>query len=80
MAQRILAVAAASGVPVRRDGDLVQVLGKLDVGETIPVEVYAVVAEILSCLYRLNGGQSAGIGQASAHAGGQSSGNSGAGR
>jgi len=78
MAQRILAVAAASGVPVRRDGDLVQVLGKLDVGETIPVEVYAVVAEILSCLYRLNGEQ--GVGQASAHAGGQSSGSSGAGR
>ena len=39
VAQRILAIAAECGVPVREDPDLVQLLSFTEVGEEIPVEV-----------------------------------------
>ena len=43
------------GIPVREDEDLVELLSGLDLGEEIPAELYEVVAEVLSYLYRLNG-------------------------
>ena len=54
IAERILAVAEASGVPVRTDPDLVELLKAVGIGETIPVEAFVAVAQILSHLYRLN--------------------------
>ncbi|RME35225.1 MAG: flagellar biosynthesis protein FlhB, partial [Deltaproteobacteria bacterium] len=36
-------------------GDLVEILAALPTGEEIPPELYQVVAELLACLYRLNG-------------------------
>ncbi len=53
-AQRILELAHEHGIPVRQDQDLVTLLAALDVGEEIPTELYEVVAEVLSYLYRLN--------------------------
>ena len=41
-------------MPVRRDGELAQVLAALDVGQAIPTVAFAAVAEILSYLYRLD--------------------------
>ena len=55
LAQRIIETAAAAGVEVRRDADLVEVLRRIEVGEQIPPEAFAAVAEILAYLYRLNG-------------------------
>ena len=54
MAEQILALARKHGVEVREDKDLVTLLSTLEIGEVIPVEAYAAVAEILSYLYRTN--------------------------
>lgn len=60
VADRIVAVAMAEGVPVRSDADLVQVLSGIEIGQHIPLEAFAAVAEILAYLYRLNGTHSPG--------------------
>jgi flagellar biosynthesis protein len=54
VAARILAAAALAGVPVRRDRDLVQLLAAVDLGDEIPLEAYAAVAEVIAFLWRLN--------------------------
>lgn len=54
VARRILALAEKHDIPVRQDGDLVELLSVCDLGEEIPVELYAAVAELLAYLYRLN--------------------------
>ena len=55
VAEQILEIAFAKGIPVREDADLAQILSKLDVDSVIPVDALSAVAEILSYLYRLNG-------------------------
>lgn len=52
IADRILEKAKESGVPVQEDASLVEVLSKLDVDQEIPPELYTLVAEILSFVYR----------------------------
>lgn len=55
VAEAILSVAFASGVKVRQDADLVEILNFVEVGDEIPVEALVAVAEILSYVYRANG-------------------------
>ena len=55
VADRILALAEESGVPVRRDPALVEALSTLDIGREIPEELYIAVAEVLTCAYKLDG-------------------------
>lgn len=55
VAARILELAEASGVPVRRDPALVQALSTLELGREIPEELYLAVAEVLAWAYRLDG-------------------------
>ena len=52
LADEILQKALESGVPVQEDRSLVEVLSKLDLDQQIPAELYDLVAEILSFLYR----------------------------
>ena len=62
MAERIIALAALNGVPVREDPDLMAMLEAIEVGAEIPPEAFAAVAEILVYLFRANatlGGQAA---------------------
>ena len=54
IADRIVAIAREHNVPVREDPDLVQLLAKLDLGETIPGELFPVIAEVFAFVYRLN--------------------------
>lgn len=54
IAERILETAAAAGVPIREDGDLLELLSMVELGEEIPVEVYATVAQLVSFLWSLN--------------------------
>jgi len=54
VAARILAAAEEAGVPVRRDRDLAQLLAAVDLGDEIPAEAYAAVAEVIAFLWRLN--------------------------
>jgi len=52
VAEKIIETARKHGIPVQEDASLVEVLGKLDVGEAIPPELYQLVAELLSFVYR----------------------------
>ena len=54
VAEKIIALARESGVPMREDADLVQVLAQLDLNREIPPTLYRVVAELLAFVYRLN--------------------------
>jgi flagellar biosynthesis protein len=54
IAEKIIALARAKGVPMRQDADLVQVLSQLDLRQEIPPSLYHVVAELLAFVYRLN--------------------------
>ncbi|MCF0127494.1 MAG: EscU/YscU/HrcU family type III secretion system export apparatus switch protein [Pseudobutyrivibrio sp.] len=47
VAERIIEEAKAHDVPLHRDDDLADTLSKLNIGDTIPPELYEVVAEIL---------------------------------
>ncbi|MFF2088987.1 EscU/YscU/HrcU family type III secretion system export apparatus switch protein [Paenibacillus sp. NPDC058174] len=52
VADQILDAAQENGVPVQEDASLVEVLSKLDIDQSIPPELYTLVAEILSFVYR----------------------------
>jgi flagellar biosynthesis protein len=54
IAERIVAAARESGVPVRSDPALAQALGALDLGEEVPEAMYVAVAEALAWAYRLD--------------------------
>lgn len=55
IAEKIIEIARAAGVPVQEDKDLVEVLSRLNIDEEIPPEVYVVVAELLAFVYAMNG-------------------------
>ena len=59
IAQRIIEIAKASGIPVRKDADLAQLLSVINLEEEIPLEAFAAVAEILAFIYRTNRDESA---------------------
>lgn len=52
LAERILETAREHGIPVQEDAALVEVLSKLDLDQQIPAELYDLVAEILTFIYR----------------------------
>jgi flagellar biosynthesis protein len=52
IAEAIMNKAAENGVPIQQDSSLVEVLSKLDIDQEIPPELYTLVAEILSFVYR----------------------------
>ncbi len=54
LAEKIIELAKQSGVPIREEKDLVEILSKLDLYEEIPPETYVIVAEILTWVYELN--------------------------
>jgi flagellar biosynthesis protein len=47
VAEKIIALAAEHGIPVKEDPVLVKALEQLELGDQIPPELYRVVAEIL---------------------------------
>jgi flagellar biosynthesis protein len=51
-AQKILEKAQEHGIPIQEDQSLVEVLSQLDLDQQIPAELYQLVAEILSFIYR----------------------------
>ncbi len=54
IAKRILELAEENSIPVERDDSLVEVLSKIEVGATIPIECYKAVAEIFAFLFRMD--------------------------
>ena len=55
MAEKILEMAFASGVRVREDADLAELLSVVQLDSEIPTEALVAVAEILAYIYRANG-------------------------
>ncbi|MBI1363365.1 MAG: FhlB domain-containing protein [Proteobacteria bacterium] len=54
LAEKIIEVAQEHGIHIHEDADLVEVLEKVEVEQEIPLEVYSVVAEIFSYIYKVN--------------------------
>lgn len=54
VAEQILEIAFANGVPVREDPDLIELLAAVEIDSEIPIDAIAAVAEILSYIYRTN--------------------------
>ena len=54
VAENIISLALAHGVPVKDDPDLVEVLASLDISQEIPAEIYVAVAELLAFVYGAN--------------------------
>lgn len=52
IADEIIKRAKEHGVPLQEDPSLVEVLSKLDLNQEIPPELYQLVAEVLSFIYR----------------------------
>lgn len=55
LAEKILEVAKKENVPVHRDDAVARTLSKLELGDTIPPELYEVVAQILIYVDRVDG-------------------------
>ena len=58
-AEEIVRVAREHDVPLHQDAGLVEALAKLEVGQTLPRELYAVVAEVLAFVYAVDAQASA---------------------
>lgn len=54
VAERILALAAAHGIPLHEDGDLLRLLMVLDLDVEVPPHMYRALAEVLAHIYRVN--------------------------
>ncbi|TAM86685.1 FhlB domain-containing protein [bacterium] len=55
VAEEIVKAAREHDIPLYEDGALVEALARLDAGELIPRELFAVVAEVLVFVYRTDG-------------------------
>lgn len=55
IADQILELAFESGIKVREDGPLAEMLAAIELDSPIPHEAFSAVAEILSYVYRANG-------------------------
>lgn len=56
-AEFIIAVAEEYNVPVYKDAPLAKALGQLEVGDSVPPELYEAVAEVLAFVYSLDQNQ-----------------------
>ncbi|MBH0155865.1 MULTISPECIES: EscU/YscU/HrcU family type III secretion system export apparatus switch protein [Fictibacillus] len=53
-AERILRSAENHDIPIQEDPSLVHLLSKLEIDESIPEELYEVVAELFAFIYKLD--------------------------
>ncbi|MEW9501321.1 EscU/YscU/HrcU family type III secretion system export apparatus switch protein [Jeotgalibacillus marinus] len=54
IAESILAKAHEHNIPIQEDPNLVELLGQLDINESIPAELFQAVAEVFAFVYRLD--------------------------
>ncbi len=54
IAENILERAQEHNIPVQEDPSLLELLGQLNVNETIPEELYQAVSEVFAYIYRLD--------------------------
>ena len=53
IAEEIISIAKNNGIPIQDDPVLTAALMEIDINKTIPPELYRVVAEVLSYIYRI---------------------------
>jgi len=53
IARKIIEKAKEYGIPIREDPVLALALATININETIPVELYSVVAEVFAYIYRI---------------------------
>ncbi|MCG8635333.1 MAG: EscU/YscU/HrcU family type III secretion system export apparatus switch protein [Desulfobacterales bacterium] len=58
VAENIIELAKAHGIPIKDDPDLVEVLASLELDQEIPAEIYVAVAELLAFVYSANSNRS----------------------
>jgi flagellar biosynthesis protein len=54
IAEQIITIAKQNGIPIKDDPVLTAALMQIDINNTIPPELYRVVAEVLSYIYRIH--------------------------
>ena len=54
VAEEIVRVAKEHGIPLHEDAELVNALARLNLSDCIPHELYAVVAEVLAYVFRVD--------------------------
>mgnify|MGYP006284621875 FL=1 len=54
LADRIIALAQSQHIPIHQDPYLAEALSKVQLTETIPPDLYVLVAEILAFVYRIH--------------------------
>ncbi|GLH63269.1 EscU/YscU/HrcU family type III secretion system export apparatus switch protein [Parageobacillus sp. G301] len=54
VAEAIIDAAKQHGIPIQEDPSLVQLLSELEISETIPEDLYYLVAELFAFIYRLD--------------------------
>ncbi|MCR2820735.1 EscU/YscU/HrcU family type III secretion system export apparatus switch protein [Lederbergia panacisoli] len=54
IADNIMAKGKEHNIPVQQDSTLVELLGQLNINETIPEDLYNAVAEIFAFIYKLD--------------------------
>ena len=59
-ADEIVRIAKEHGIPLYEDAGLVEALSRLDCSAVIPRELYAMVAEVLAYVYRVDAQRKAG--------------------
>lgn len=53
-AQSIIEIAKEHNIPLHQDADLVKILSALEINAYIPIEVYDIVAKIITYIYAQN--------------------------
>jgi flagellar biosynthesis protein len=53
IARKIIEKAKEFGIPIREDPVLAMALATININDTIPVELYSVVAEVFAYIYRI---------------------------
>jgi len=54
IAEKIITTAREAGIHIQEDGNLVELLSKVPIGDEIPTELYQTVAEVLAFVYKIN--------------------------
>lgn len=54
IAENIIEQAQTHGIPIQEDPSLVEVLGQLNIDDSIPEELYKAVAEVFAYIYQVD--------------------------
>ncbi|HJF31532.1 MAG TPA: EscU/YscU/HrcU family type III secretion system export apparatus switch protein [Sporosarcina psychrophila] len=54
IAENILEKAKVNNIPIQEDPSLVEILGQLNVNESIPEELYKAVSEVFAYIYQMD--------------------------